>query len=306
MKKGSLVNYLHRVCFILQALDKNKFKTREQLCNDWKEVCAHYDGVEISRKKFQRLIDEISELFGIFIKCKVMDGEYVYYISNPQDYTKSELLAWCYAAFRMGDALLSAKSLSPRIVMETFPSENGRFQPILTAMKASNLMKISYKRYDNSEAVDHVIAPYFIRQYRQRLYVFGCPPSEDLRAFSLDRIENLEILTDKFTMPSRLSAEEYFGFSYGVYIDTKDYPPEFVEIEATTNEACYLLDVPLHRSQQVIERTDEYTRFRYFISPTNDFIGQLLSRGNRLKVISPASLATQIRKRHLEAAALYN
>lgn len=304
MKKGSLLNYLQRVRFFIEALSREP-RTRQQLCDDWM-FYEHSDGVQIESKKFYRLIDEIGELFGIFIKYRIVDREYVYYISNLERYDGSDLLDWCYAAFTMGDTLLSAKDLSDRILLETFPSENGRLSEIIKAMKRSRLVKISYQKYDSEEASEFVLAPYYIRQYQKRLYAFGNIDNDFICSFSLDRIKSLEILDEKFDMPLHHSAIDYFYSSYGVYVNEEKYPPVLVEIQAVPNEACYLVDVPMHPTQEIVERTNDSTIFRYFISPTNDFIGHLVSRGDRVKVLKPASLAEEVRKRHLDAVAIYN
>ena len=81
--------------------------------------------------------------------------------------------------------------------------------------------------------------------------------------------------------------------------------PEKIVIRAFGTECNNLRDLPLHHSQHEIANTEEYTDFELYLRPTLDLQGHILSRGSRLKVISPQSLADKISRTLQEAAALY-
>ena len=52
--------------------------------------------------------------------------------------------------------------------------------------------------------------------------------------------------------------------------------------------------LPLHPSQEEIERTEDYSIFTYFLRPTFDFIQELLSLGITAEVLSPKKLRKEI------------
>ena len=56
---------------------------------------------------------------------------------------------------------------------------------------------------------------------------------------------------------------------------------------------------------EVLAEGDDYTDYKYIIHPTFDFKAELLSKGNRIEVLSPQSLREKIRDEHLKAANLY-
>ncbi|MEG1581113.1 MAG: WYL domain-containing protein, partial [Bacteroidaceae bacterium] len=60
----------------------------------------------------------------------------------------------------------------------------------------------------------------------------------------------------------------------------------------------YLRSRPLHSTQteQAQAETKDWTRFSLRLAPTDDFVNELLKQGPWLKVISPESLRTQMRK----------
>ena len=58
----------------------------------------------------------------------------------------------------------------------------------------------------------------------------------------------------------------------------------------------------LHHSQEEIEITDEYTVFRYYLSPTYDFIQEILSHGYNVEVLAPKHVRDEVRQ-HAEVIA---
>ena len=77
-------------------------------------------------------------------------------------------------------------------------------------------------------------------------------------------------------------------------IIVSDEEPEHIEIKVEDFQANYLRTLPLHHSQKEVERTEQYTIFRFFLRPTFDFIQELLSLGNTTEILSPAHLRAEI------------
>lgn len=306
MKKSSIPAACHKMAFLLKTLLQKPYLTREEINSRWLDD-PHSDDDPFERKALYRFRGYIEELFHITIKWKEDENQNrQYYIENPEDLGSTKLYEWTLSALRMSDILLHAQPLHNRIVMEEFPSENGRMLPILEAMSRSVYLSISYRRYGMEEIRNHVIAPYCIKQYKQRLYLVGAKESGMILSFSLDRILDLSLLDEKFHLPAGFDAELYFLNAFGIVADDDKYPPQRVVLRASSNEACYLKDVPIHQSQDVINATADYTDFAYTISITDELIGHILSRADRLRVLSPDSLAEEVKHRHLMSAALYD
>lgn len=291
--------------FIIKQLLKHQFLTREELSHLWLDD-SHSDGCEFTDSTFRRDRDSIYDIFGVKIKAKRVNGNFRYYVVNPNILDDNDLFRWAISAFSLGETLLAAKALRNRIVLEEFPSENGRLQPILDAMTASRMMELDYRKYTDSKICHHIIEPYFIKEYRQRLYVIGKTETGRICPFSLDRIVSYEIIKRKFTMPESLNAEDFFSCAFGVMVDEVRWPPTSIVLRAFKDEECYMKDVPLHQSQTLLRKGEGFTDFQLFLSPTNDFIGKLISRGDRLQVLSPSSLADTVKERLLSAAMLYS
>jgi len=67
-----------------------------------------------------------------------------------------------------------------------------------------------------------------------------------------------------------------------------------VVLRAFGNECDYVRSLPIHASQRELGSGDGYTDFEYYVRPTLELCGHILSRGARLKVIQPQSLANQV------------
>lgn len=303
-RKCSTAIVYHKMVFILEELLRQPYQTREELCNKW-IYDRRSDGYPIEKKSFNSYRDQLEELFGVLVEKKREGTQNLWYIQNPEDLTSNNLFRWTMSALQMSNLLIDFRSLHNRILLEDFPSENGRLLPILKAMTDSFKIDICYRRYSSDEVKDHLVEPYCIKQYKRRLYLIAKTEHDHIVPFSLDRIVDIKPTLVKFHFPETFEAEYYFYNAFGIVVDNDKYPPCRVVLRATPNEACYLNDVPLHKSQSIIAETTDYTDYSYFLSVTDDLIGYILSRADRLMVISPESLAEEVRKRHFQSSRLY-
>lgn len=304
MRKSTVPIIYKKLMFIVNSLLRYHRLTLEEISQLWLND-LHTDEIPFERKSYYRYCAQIEEMFGISIKSR-KDGNYFYYsISNPEDLGASKLYSWSIAAMQAGDLLLHSKNLYRRILLEEFPSENGKLQPIIEAMQQSVYVTLRYKKYQAAEEKEYHFAPYLIKQYKQRLYVVGLADSLGMRAFSLDRITGIQHTAEPFQLPKKFDAQTYFEHVVGIMVDEEKYPPQKVVLQAIANEACYLNDVPLHHSQRIVEATDQHTTYSYYMSVTEELKGYILSRGNRLKVIEPQTLCDEIRDLHLQSAEEY-
>lgn len=245
-------------------------------------------GVEIARTTFNRHKDAIEDIFGVIIDCDKKDG-FKYYIANKSVLREDSIQNWMLSSMTVHTAVQEGVSLHKRILLEEIPSGYKYLQPILDAMKSNHCISFTYQKYNDAEAKTHPVAePYCLKLYKQRWYLLT-RINLQFRTFSLDRIKSLDISTETFQLDKGFDAEAHFHDYYGVYCDEK-IKPQKVVIRASKEERPYLRDLPLHHSQKEINATAEYSDFSYFLSPSDDFIGEILRKKDRLYVISPIDL----------------
>lgn len=258
------------------------------------------EGVELSRTTFNRHRDAILDMFGVIIECDRKDG-YRYYIDNKDVLSDDSIANWLFSTLSVGNMLDENVGVQDRILLESIPSGNQDLRLIIKAMRENRRMIITYRRYGAASANSFLVAPYCVKLFKRRWYVLvhfdrpsyrdnGNGSKEALSILSLDRIENIELLQDKFTVNPEFNAVAFFNECFGIVVGDGTKPVRIV-LRAYGMEPHYLRDLPLHHSQREIFATEEYTDFELFMRPTSDFKASLMSRGEWLQVISPDWLA---------------
>jgi len=77
---------------------------------------------------------------------------------------------------------------------------------------------------------------------------------------------------------------------------TDETPMAHIVVRAHNWTPNYLRTLPLHHSQREIASTEHYADFSFDIRPTADFLGQLLSYGDGIEVLSPIDLREIMRQ----------
>lgn len=282
--------------------------TQEDIDNKWRDspLC---DGSSISPKQLQRDRERIHELYGIDIQPRRVDsGVYVYYIKNRDAVRHDSVLRWTMSTLSVAEILAGFSSLRDRIFFEDYFPDPHLLPVILQAMLNNKQISITYKRFENVSAKVHSVEPFFIKDYQHRLYLIArIAGKKQPCVFGIDRILSIEPLDKKFKMPKGLTAEEFFEDCFGVF-RPDDMKTERITIRAYGDEMYYLNTKPLHHSQMPIGLLDlsfGSCDFQLSIKPTNDFIGFLLSRAERIEVLEPVWLRKKLQTSLNRSAKLY-
>jgi len=171
---------------------------------------------------------------------------------------------------------------------------NEYLENILSAIKSNKVIQFGYQSYQSKIAKIRRIHPYLLKEYRNRWYLIGKSELKDkILTFGLDRVYDLELLSQNFRRDSEFSADRFFKHAIG--ITTSDELP--VDLKIKTNEVLskYLLSQPLHHSQVFIGENNGKFEFRYYLLITYELRMQLLGFGADLKVTSPQRLIDEIK-----------
>lgn len=253
------------------------------------------DGVPMSRTSFNRHREEIEDIFGIKIICSRCNGN-KYSIENADAIDKNTIETWMANTISINNIIVENKSVSDRILLESIPSEGGNLQIAIEAMRKGHLLEFDYKKYQSADAKHYTIEPYCVKLYHRRWYLLGrYPDTKVYRLFAFDRMANVKITSAKFRIDASFNAMEYFNECFGVALNTS-VPVQKVIVRAYINERYYLRDLPLHPSQRLVGEGDGYFDYEITLRPTEDFLGYLLSRSHFVKIISPLSLANQLKE----------
>ena len=165
-------------------------------------------------------------------------------------------------------------------------------------MKENRVIKITYHSYWKDEENTFDVQPFCVKLFRQRWYLVARSTypyyyEKGPLIYSLDRIRNLHSTDETFQLPEDWDSQEFFDEFFGI-IANQRFELEIIKLKVSAGQANYIRDLKLHRSQDEIERNEEYSIFSYRLRPAFDFIQEILKNGEDMEVLEPEWLRKEI------------
>jgi hypothetical protein len=284
------INVFSRYIWLADTINRAGRISFEEINKKWQRTDMS-EGKPLPIRTFHNHRIKIEEIFDINIDC---DGYNMYYIDNKDNIEGNNLRSWLLNTFAVNNLLSESKALKNRILFEEIPSGEQFLTTIIEAMGDSVCLNIDYQPFWHDKVISLEIAPFCLKIFKQRWYLIGNNISiNEIRHYSLDRINNLTATDRKFKIPKHFDAETYFVNAFGIVVNPK-IKPCTIEIKAFGNRAKYLRTLPLHHSQKEIETADDYSVFQYFVAPSSDFRQEILSCGAEVEVVSPQNFRNEI------------
>jgi predicted DNA-binding transcriptional regulator YafY len=146
------------------------------------------------------------------------------------------------------------------------------------------------------------IQPHLLKQYQNRWYVYGCFDNGDFRSFGIDRIKDLEILSESFK-PKMKRPKEMFDNIIGMVYEAEKV--EEIVLSYEPFQGNYIKSQPLHTSQKILVDDNTELRISIRVIPNYELQEQILKQGERVKVLEPKWLKKEIKDRIKKALDLY-
>ena len=250
------------------------------------------EGKPLARRTFFHYRDGVEEMFDINIMCDKSTFEY--YIDNSGGENNARLRSWLVDSVSLSGTLSNAHDVSSRIMLENVPSAREHLPVVIDALKQNRRIRFSYKSYTRSLPSDGIVLePYFVKIFKQLWYVIGLNVKEgQIKTYSLDRMSQLNLLQDTFTMPENINPSEFFKDCFGII--TNQNSPKRIVLRVEPTQAKYFRALPLHSSQQETVQ-DQYSIFTYQMRITYDLKEELMSHGASIEVLEPQELKMLIR-----------
>ncbi len=276
--------------------------TYDDINKKWQQ--EDFDGKELPLRTFHKWRIAVEEMFGLNIECE-RKGGYHYYIGNPEEIENRGLRSWLLSTISVSNLLLDSQQLKSRILLEEVPSGVKYLSLVIDAMKTGNVVQIEYQSFWRKESSTLILKPYCVRLFKQRWYLLAYNSDyNELRTYSLDRIQDFKKIADTFTIPDSFNAQEHFENYYGIIVKRGEV--EDIKLRASKEQANYLRSLKLHHSQQEVETHEDYSIFTYRLCPELDFIIEIMSMGERVEVLEPKQLRNQIAESAEQLSRLYN
>ena len=285
-------NYFNRYVWLIDTIYRHGHISRQDLSDLWERSTLNETGEELYERTFHNHREAILDTFGIEIKC---DRSLGYYIANSGDLEGDGIRQWLLETLSMNNLLNESTDMRDRILFEKIPSSQKWLPVIVNAMRDRNAIEITYQSFWRDDPSTFILHPYCLKLFKQRWYILG--RSEGYTSpwiYALDeRMINVVPLKKTLKMPAKFDAVDFFSNYFGVTVDSRK--PVVVKLKVVASQVRYFESLPIHHSQQTIERTQEYSILQYRLVPTYDFRQELLCHGPAVEVLEPEELREEMK-----------
>lgn len=290
-----------RYVWIIDTLTRYGKLSRAELNRLWMRS-PRSNGEEMPARTFFHYRRAIEENFNIEIVC---DNNGEYYIDNGDTRQSRALTNWMLDQHAMSSAMKLSPEAIERVDIEDVPSAREYFPMAFDAVSHCQKILFSYAGFNRARIeTDILFSPYMLKRYKQRWYMVGAKEKGgDLRTYALDRVRDMKLTNETFTIPEGYNPDDIFGNIIGV--TTSQAPVKTVRIMTSAKQAKYFRALPLHPSQQEII-SDNYSVFTFKLKLNYELVHELLSFGSNVKVLEPRELITMVTNELTSALELYD
>ena len=178
------------------------------------------------------------------------------------------------------------ENTSPVVSFQSNPDLKGihHFTGLLKAITTKRVLRLRYTPF-GKETITVKIYPYHLKQYNDRWYLIAQAIGfNDYSNYALDRIEGFEEIAHSYKEPE-IDISDYFDDVVGVTIP--ECNAEDIIIKVYKASMSFVLTKPIHLSQRIIEKRDEYAVISINVKPNYELDSKILSFGSNMEVLSP-------------------
>ena len=156
-------------------------------------------------------------------------------------------------------------------------------------------VKIWYWTLGRKQPMERIIEPYFIQPARlgHGNYVIGyCHRAKEVRTFKVERIQRIELLDEKYTVPADFNANEFLSSSWGIAVEGE---VETIKLKINAPEIIRIMEETRWHPSQVLERQPDGSAIVTMkLTVTTELVGFILSWGEKVEVLEPKELREEI------------
>jgi len=255
----------------------------------------------VSKRTFQRDLDDIRSIYNIDIEYDF--SKKVYFIDFDEHPDFNERV---FEAFDTFNALNISDRLSDYIHFEKRnPLGTENLYGLLHAVKNKLQISFTHHKYWDDVISERTVEPYALKEFKNRWYVLANDLKDNkIKSFALDRLSNLAITSKRFSFPGIFNINDHYRHCFGI-ISPNDVKPQKIILSFEPHQGNYIKSLPFHESQVIIRDDDDEFRIELTLFITHDLIMELLSFGENVKVLKPASLVRELKSSYQNALNQY-
>lgn len=252
----------------------------------------HSYNYTVSKRTFQRDLCDIDSIYGISIKFDFSSG--VYRIQAEGEHESNQRLLEAFDTF---NTLKVTNRLPQYIHFETRRASGTEYMSgLLHAIQNKLRITFTYFKFWTGESGLRHVEPLALKESINRWYLVAHDVDKNaIRIFGLDRLSNLDFTGEKFRRPKDFDVKMMFHSSFGIITGINKNPEEIV-LAIKKPQAEYFKSLPLHASQKILRETASEICVSLQLIITKDFVQEIMSHGEMIKVLQPQRLIDEIKE----------
>lgn len=284
--------------------------------------------LDCTSRTIQRDLKALKDFFPI--ECQTRDDHRKYWLlktshadTNPLELTMTEMLSLFLSqqimlplsGTQFGDGLqstiskirsqLPAKALNyfedlddafliKSLARTDYSAQDQMIRTLNDAIIQQKAVRITYASASKGEEVTSIFCAYGMMLLHASLYCIGSLQcyDNDVRTLKVSRIRKVVPLEQTFDKPEGFSLATHMQSAFGVFQNEKKIT---IKARFTGWAKTNVIEMNWHQSQNIIEQTDEHIIATFELGSTIEFKRWLLGFGQHASVISPVSLAKEIK-----------
>ena len=164
------------------------------------------------------------------------------------------------------------------------------FEELLSKLIERYSLPESQVLKNQTEETVREVEPYLLKEFNGRWYILLKDSTDNnIKTFGTDRIHNIEITKKKYSKQQDFNPKDYYKDCFGIFKSNELKPTEII-LSFEPLQGKYIKTYPLHSSQEILIDSEKELQIRLFVYESPDLITELLSFGDKVKVLQPQSL----------------
>jgi len=178
---------------------------------------------------------------------------------------------------------------------------------VLTSGWARNQkIHLWYQSQETGPIKEYIFSPFFIEvgAFGQTIYVIGrLDPDGTYRTFKIDRVERIELLTEKYAIPENFNPDDLLNNAWGIWFTNQE--PVTIELHFSSRVAQRVKETLWHPTQRLILQEDGSIIWQGEIAEPREMVPWIRGWGADVEVLQPESLREEMKNETIRFMNLY-
>ena len=291
---------IERLSLILNFVNVNRYPSLENILSYLAD-----NNLETTERTLQRDLKTLREICFIGVKYNRLNDGYLIDEDSKKNFDDWMRIFNLFNNARViNEILLKSKTNLDVIDFDRNEQElkGDILGKVLGAVVDRKMIRFVQYSYLHKETTEVEFYPHLLKQYLNRWYVFGCFKDGEFTSFGLDRILELEVLSETFKLKNKKPKDIFNSIIGLTHVGDK---VETIVLVFDPFQGNYIKLQPIHHSQKILIDNETELRIEIRVKVNYELEEQILKHGQHVRVVEPKSVRKLIKSRLKEALVAY-